>query len=193
MKRIVAITCAALGLVAFLLPSPGVYGSPRDIEGELGIGMGIWLSGDINIDGTDVNKDGGFLLRLIGDYYVTPKFAVGAYFNLSRGEIEGVVDYNCWEFGASLKPRFLLTEELSLKPGINIGYRRSVLKAGGFTSDDVDGLAINLSVELQYHIGTGLIPFLDIGFLSQPAGGTTDADVTWPPIVYLSAGVAYGF
>ena len=58
----------------------------------------------------------------------------------------------------------------------------------------MDGLAVNLSVEFQYHLANSpAIPFLDIGFLSQPTGGNSDADVTWAPIFYLNVGAAYGF
>ncbi len=149
------------------------------------------MSGTIDIEGVEADKDGSFLLRLFADMYVAPKFAVGAYINYSPAEVEGY-DGTAVEFGMGIKPRFFVSPEVSIKPGLNIGYRSTSIDAPGV--DDVDGLAVNLSVEFQYHLANSpAIRFLDIGFLSQPTGGNSDADVTWAPIFYLNVGAAYGF
>lgn len=187
-RRMLLALLAAVMLAVFA--APAATAAPQDAAYEAGASIGIWLPGTIDIDGFDFDKDAGFLLRAFADMYVAPKFAVGAYFNYTSSEVEGL-DATSVEFGMALKPRFFLSPDISVKPGLNIGYRNSSIDIPA--SDNVDGLAVNLSVELQYHLGTGLIPFLDIGFLSQPTGGNSDSDVTWAPIFYINFGAAFGF
>jgi hypothetical protein len=180
-------------LVAFLLLvfASVVTAAPQDTEYEVGASAGFWLSGTIDVEGVDADKDSSFLLRAFADMYVTPKFAIGAYINYSPTEVEGV-ESSATEFGMAIKPRFFMSPEISIKPGLNIGYR--ALSADEEFADDVDGLAVNLSIEGQYHMEDSLvIPFVDIGFLSQPTGGNDFADITWAPIMYISFGAAYGF
>jgi hypothetical protein len=163
--------------------------SAKDANYEIGASLGNWFSGDISIGSGDYEKDSSLLLRAFADMYVTPKFAVGAYFNYSSVTVGGV-DGSASEFGLALKPRLFLSDAITIKPGLNIGYR-------GMSSDnangEADGFAANLSIELQYHIGTGLVPFVEFGFLAQPAGGNEYVDITWAPIGYISIGLAYAF
>ena len=119
-----------------------------------------------------------------------PKFAVGAYFNYSSftasyGGYDADADF--YEFGIALKPRFILNATTAVKPGLNIGYRK--LSVEGY--DDADGLGLNLSIEVQFMLEGGYVFFIDGGFLSQPAGGNDDVDITWAPIVYLAAGIVF--
>ncbi|WP_319478308.1 outer membrane beta-barrel protein [Marispirochaeta aestuarii] len=175
-----------LGLIASV-----VTAAPQDANYEVGASAGFWLSGTIDADGAELDKDSSFLLRAFADMYVTPKFAIGAYVNYGPAEVEGV-DGSFAEIGMGIKPRFFISPEISIKPGLNIGYRS--LSSDSEYGDDVDGLAVNLSIEGQYHLANSpVIPFLDIGFLSQPTGGNDYADITWAPIMYLSFGAAYGF
>lgn len=175
-----------LGLIASV-----VTAAPQDIMYEAGGSAGFWLSGTIDVEGVEADKDSSFLLRVFADMYVTPKFAVGAYLNYSPTEVEGV-ESSSTEFGMGIKPRFFISPEISIKPGLNIGYRS--LSSDEDFADDVDGLAVNVSIEGQYHmLDSPVIPFVDLGFLSQPTGGNEFADITWAPIMYISFGAAYGF
>jgi hypothetical protein len=193
MKRAKVLVIVSLCIAFLVTPGLSAQTASQELDAEVGISLGIWLPGTILIEGYDVDKDGSLLLRLIADYYVAPRLAVGAYFNTSSGKLEESVAFSTWEIGMAFKPRFVLSDELALKPGLGIGYRSGVAKYGGYSSPDIDGFAVNGGVELQYHLGTGPIPFVELGFLSQPVGGTSQIDIVWAPIFYLSAGVGYGF
>lgn len=177
-------------IIASIVVSPAgnAQGMATDLEGktfDLGASAGFWFGGNVVIEGVDVEKDGAFLLRLFGDSYLMPKFAVGAFFNFSPYS-QGGFDITMFEFGAALKPRFMVGPDVAIKPGLNIGYR--------FTTSDIDaaeinGLGINASVEVQKAL-PGVIIFGELGFLSQPSGGNSSVEVTFAPIFYFTAGVA---
>jgi hypothetical protein len=74
---------------------------------------------------------------------------------------------------------------------VNVGYR-------SFTSDlkyadKVNGFAIGPEIDVQFGIGSVVAPHVEMGFLSQPAGGNNDyTSITFPPIIYLGAGCSLG-
>lgn len=187
--------CAIVAVCAVSLAAPAASAATGSLEEksfDIGLGGGIWFPGTIKIEDVDVDKTAGFLVRVFGDAYLMPKFAVGAYLNYSSFDLESgpyKVDASMYEFGIALKPRFILSPTMALKPGLNIGYRHSSVDEEGF--DDAQGLALNLSVELQIATGAGIDFFIEGGFLTQPAGGNDDADVTWAPIVYLAGGIVF--
>lgn len=167
-------------------------------EYDLGIVLGLWLPGTIDVEGVSLDKTAGPLFRVFADAYLMPKFAVGGYFNYSSDDVE-YGNYsaaaNFYEFGISLKPRFIASPVVAVKPGLNIGYRKSTRERLAIepatTETDADGLGLNLSLEIQYLIDNDYIVFFEGGFLSQPAGGNADADVTWAPIMYIAAGLCF--
>ena len=161
---------------------------------DFGISAGLWLSGDVSLGDLDVEieKSTSLLLRAIGDMYVTPKFAVGAYVNISRGDVSyasAEETFTMYELGISFKPRFQISPKHFIKPGLNIGYRK--LDIPDIGNAESDGLGVNLSVELQFLLESEYIFYIDGGFLSQPAGGNDETDVTWSPILYILGGVAF--
>lgn len=157
---------------------------------DLGLAVGMWMGGTVTIEDLDVDKDTGLLFRGFADAYLLPKFAVGCFFNYSSVEAS-YYDYSAsgdiYEFGVALKPRFAVSPVVAIKPGLNIGYRKGQLE--GYES--INGLGINLSVELQYMMNTDYIVFFEGGFLSQPTGGNADASVTWAPIPYFAVGLCF--
>lgn len=166
---------------------------------DIGFSAGFWLPGTITIEDVDADKKIGPLVRIFYDSYINPKFAVGAYFNYSSAVISYETleaDADFLEFGIALKPRFFIGPDMALKPGLNMGYRmanRELLI--GYESPDTNtkskGLGVNLSVELQFMQDDDYIFFVEGGFLSQPTGGNSDADVTWGPILYLTCGLTF--
>jgi len=166
---------------------------------DIGFSAGFWLPGTITIEDVDVDKKIGPLVRIFYDSYINPKFAVGAYFNYSSAVISYdtlEADADFLEFGFALKPRFFIGPDMALKPGLNLGYRmanRELLI--GYESPDTNteskGLGVNLSVELQFMQNDDYIFFIESGFLSQPTGGNSDADVTWGPILYITCGLTF--
>lgn len=161
---------------------------------DFGISAGLWLSGDVSLDDYDVEleKSTSLLLRLIGDMYIAPKFAVGAYMNFSRGDVSYASEdetFTMYELGISFKPRFQISPTQAVKLGLNIGYRK--LDIPDIDNAESDGLGVNLSVELQFLLESGYIFYIDGGFLAQPAGGNDETDITWSPILYILGGVAF--
>jgi hypothetical protein len=169
--------------------SPRRMNAPGTLEGktlDVGVTAGYWFGGNVVIQGFDVDKDGAFLLRLFADSYLMPKLALGGYFNFSPYSQEGI-SITMFEFGASIKPKFLLAPDLAIKPGLNFGYR--------FTTSDIDvaeisAFGINLSVEVQKSLST-VIVFGEFGFLAQPSGGNSTVEVTFAPIFYVAGGIAF--
>ncbi|MBP7603061.1 MAG: outer membrane beta-barrel protein [Spirochaetes bacterium] len=201
-KTVRVILSAAVLFCAMALAPAGADAAARSFEEkefDIGAAAGVWLPGTISIEDLDLDKSAGLLVRVFGDAYLMPKFAVGAYFNYSTATLEKnsiEVDATFWELGIALKPRFVLSPTVALKPGLNVGYRNSNRdRVAGFDDPDddlsADGLGLNLSIELQILLEGGYIFFVEGGFLSQPAGGTDDVDVTWAPIMYLAGGVAF--
>ncbi|MBN2789627.1 MAG: hypothetical protein JXR69_05520 [Candidatus Delongbacteria bacterium] len=155
-------------------------------EYDLGFMVGLWMGGDVNIEGYSADKDGCLLIRGFADAYLIPKLAMGAYFNFSPATIE-TEDITVFEFGGSIKPRFLIREDLAIKPGLNIGYRTA---SGDEPEIEMDGFALNLSIEVQKAMETMILSF-EGGFLSQPAGGNEWVEISWAPIMYLGAGLTF--
>lgn len=153
---------------------------------DIALEVGAWLPGSINVEGYDASKDMSLLFRAFADAYLMPKFAVGCYFNYTSATVEDV-DGTFVEFGISLKPRFFMSPVVAIKPGLNIGYRNTSVEG----QDSADGLGVNLSVELQYLIGSDYTVFGDFGFLTQPTGGNDVADITWAPIFYIAGGICF--
>jgi hypothetical protein len=201
-KAVRVMLCAVALACAMAVVPAGANAAAKSFEEkefDIGAAAGVWLPGTISIEDLDLDKGAGPLIRVFGDAYLMPKFAVGAYFNYSSATLEKnsvEVDATFWELGISLKPRFVLSPTIALKPGLNVGYRNSSRdRVDGFDDPDddlsADGLGLNLSLEMQILLEGGYIFFIEGGFLSQPAGGTDDADVTWAPIMYLAGGVAF--
>lgn len=147
----------------------------------------FWLPGTINVEGFDADKSGGLLFRGFVDSLVAEKLTMGAFLNLAPSVEVEEESASMYEIGGSLKYR-AMAGEMPLKIGINIGYRKM---DSDIIDDEVEGLGINLSAELQFNTQGSFVPFIEAGFLTQPSGGNEDAEVTWSPIVYFGGGVAF--
>ena len=167
---------------------------------DFGIAPGILFSGDIYVSlyGERVKQNSSFLLRTYADAFVIPQISFGLYFNYTTLNLEKAIEVfgekiestgtAIWEIGASIKPRFILSEKFALKPGINIGHRRF---AGENDFTTWQGLALNASCELQYRLPGWVNIFAETGFLYQPYGGNEDTDITFDPIFYLVLGIVF--
>ncbi|NOR44944.1 MAG: hypothetical protein GQ534_05100 [Candidatus Delongbacteria bacterium] len=173
-------------LVLILILGSSLLFSKVDLkskEYDFGFTLGYWMSGDVDISGYTAEKDGSFLLRGFVDAYLIPKLAMGAFVNFAPISQDGG-EFKMFEFGCSIKPRFFINEDLAIKPGINFSYRTS---SGDL---EMDGLGINLSIEVQKALETMILSF-EGGFLSQPVGGDGWVDISWAPIMYIGAGLTF--
>ena len=74
-------------------------------------------------------------------------------------------------------------------PGLSIGFRYF----GVEITDDIVGLGINLGFDLRLRFSDRYDVWLEPGFVTQPAGGNSDTDVTFGPIGYVLLGVGMAF
>ena len=184
-----------------LIVSTNAYaGSFEDKKYEIGIASGFLLSGDVYVSlyGDNVKQNSNFLIRGYADVYVIPQIAFGIYFNYTTLNLEKDIEVfgkkikksgtPIWEIGGSIKPRFILSEKVAIKPGFNIGHRRF---SGENDFTKWKGLALNCSCEIQYRLSDKFILFEETGFLYQPYGGNVDTDVTFDPKFYFILGIAF--
>ncbi len=139
-----------------------------------------------------VSQNGTFLARIFADFYLMPKLSMGIFVNFaptSYGESSETA--TMLEFGGSLKARFVVARgAVAIKAGVNLGYR---LYMSDFKyADAVKGFGIGPSIEVQFDVGSAVAPHVEIGFLSQPAGGNDYTTVTFPPIIYFGGGLSLG-
>jgi hypothetical protein len=188
-----------LPLFIFFILSHVNSGTFSEKKFEFGIAPGVLFSGDVYISlyGDNVTQKSTLLLRTYADAYIIPQLAFGLYFNYTTLNLENDIEIfdkqikksgtSIWEIGGSIKPRFILSEELALKPGLSVGHRR-------FAGDDDfttwKGLALNASCEVQYCLSTTVYLMTEIGFLYQPYGGNVDTDITFDPMFYWVIGIA---
>jgi hypothetical protein len=192
---------------------------------EFSISGGCLLSGkvqgsyesDFNPDNTITIKNSASPMgRIVFDYYLKPKFSVGANINFEKFNIADVLykgesldlgnemnlgtwdgrehvinlnDIKVLELNVSAKWRWALNERIFLKPCIYIGYRRSFSSS---LDAREDGMVLNYNIECQYYIIGKHFITADLGIFSQPVGGVKD--VAWVRsfgVPYVSVG--YGF
>jgi hypothetical protein len=163
---------------------------------ELSAGLGAHFGGDVNVDppDRDFEVDEGFYGKLTFDFFPIQYLGLGVYASFATSEHEFTGDINMAEVGLGIKPRVPVMDaigsaDLLITPGLSIGYR------GLFTDelDDSDGLGINLGLDLRLRWDR-IAVFIEPGILSQVAGGNSDADVTFAPVIgYAIAGVGVNF
>jgi hypothetical protein len=161
--------------------------------GDFGITASLWLGGKIRIEdyGVKTDKNPGFLLKVFYDAYIVEKFSIGAYASFAPVSVEFYsTSATSYEFGGSLKGRFPLSDgSMVFKPGINFGYR--AISSDYYRIDESDAFALNGSFELQFDTKGKFVPFIEVGFMTQPVGGNDYTSITFPPIFYLGGGVAF--
>jgi len=126
-----------------------------------------------------------FILKAESDYYFHAfknNFGVGMFANIGSPWYDGFEETFMIEFGPALKWKFNINK-IVLIPSLYIGYR-------SYEGDAGDGLGLNLSVKAQFP-QEKFIPFIDIGFLTQPAGGNDATDITFSPVFILGGGVSF--
>ena len=119
------------------------------------------------------------------DYYLASfgrNFGIGLFANIGSPWYDGFEETSMTEFGPSLKWRFDINQ-MEIIPAIYIGYR-------SYDGDAGEGLGINFSLKAQFP-QDNFIPFIDIGFLTQPVGGNDDTDMTFSPVFTIGGGVGF--
>jgi len=188
MKKFLAITLCLFGIQIYTYSQSSDNNS---LKAEIGVSAGSWFSGDVDVEGTTIEKESGLTLRAYADYYLAPKFAMGVYVSLIPSFEIGGEKASGAELGVSIKPRIPLGEKFVIKPVLSIGHRTLNPETEGI--ETFKGLAIDASIELQYHVNDKLIIYAEPGFYSQPVGGNGDLSLSWGPIGFINVGVAVPF
>jgi hypothetical protein len=159
---------------------------------EVGIALGPWFGGTVNVDGNDLDKDASFMLKTYYDGYLIPKLAMGVYMCWVPSITVGGSSRSgaSIEFGGSIKPRFLASPTVAIKPALEIGYRNTSFGSSNVKS--ADGMALNFNVQAEFAVHKNVVVFGAFGFLAQPVGGNGDFDFSYAPIFFLNFGAGFG-
>lgn len=197
MKYTIKIMLAVLVSVSIVSLSFAA-GNLQNRSRDIGLFGGVLFPGSISVDtdaySFDADTEMGFTLKAYFDQFVSPMFSVGVYGQYSSTTItigNSELDGYMYEFGLTFKPKFMISPTVAVKPGLEIGYRKSDREALADETTDADGLALNMAAELQFMLDNGYILGLTLGFIAQPTGGNDEADVTWAPIWYAMAGIVF--
>ena len=177
----------------FMLPLLllGVLGArAQDLKNnDFSISVGYMFEGEVYLWESDFYGSVGetLLLRMEFDHYFAAmgnRFGVGAYYTYGGPWYDGYETVSMHEIGALLKARFSASEKLLIKPGAYFGFR-------AYGGDAGTGLGINGSVAFEYQFNGKVRPFMDLGILTQPAGGNEATDITYSPVFQINFGVTF--
>jgi len=190
-------------VLLFLQPAFAQPDAPRDKDFDLGVSAGLLFPGSLWVSAIDdyiVTSSSPFF-RVTLDGYIVPKLAMGVYVNLGfigldRIESSGMAvpsnanSATLYEIGGSITPCFQVHRVL-LKPSLSIGYRGMHLNTDVSSEiKDIKALGVNASLQAMLLTKSTVNPFIELGFIAQPAGGNKDTDLTFAPVIYLSIGAA---
>jgi hypothetical protein len=169
--------------------TPQPVANPQDQLG-LSIVGGLALPGTIDSSpGGSVDTKVGFVVRAAGDAMIVPKLSLGAYALLgSTSSDPGGIGATIWGFGATIKGHFRV-QSVQLRAGLAVAFQLESADVPG--SETSKGFGIAPVLEAAIPIASTLNLLVHASFISQPAGGNSQADVTWAPIVYFAAGLEF--
>lgn len=156
-------------------------------KSEITVAAGYLFEGEVYV--WHPNRYGSvgesFILKVDYVGYFSDFIGLGGYVTYANPYYWAFENVSMAELGLVAKGRLRAGEKLLFKIPVYVGYRSYGGNAG-------TGLAINLSGVLEYQ-GENLRPFLDIGFLTQPAGGNDATEMTFAPMFQASVGLAFKF
>ncbi len=149
---------------------------------------GLLFPGEVYFAEYDAYADTNSGPLLIGqvDALLGPKFSAGAVLLLAfTGIDQGSARITT--IGPTLKARFAF-DRFELRPGLVLGYQMITPEEG----DGSQGFDAGLLVEGVFSPGGTLHGAVELGFITQPAGGNDATDLTFGPIVYVAGGIEFG-
>ncbi len=156
----------------------------------LGAKSGLLMPGTITAEGGDYDSDAGLFSQITLDGAVAERLTLGGFVQVGQTGFEGEVDASIITLGGAIKGRFP-AGKAEVRPGILLGYQKMTGEA--FEGmDDSSGLDVGGVMEVAVPINQTTDFLGEVGFISQPAGGNEDAEITFGPIFYVAAGAAWG-
>ncbi len=186
-------------------PVPAAQPRPAYKPFDIGLSAGLVMPGNVWISAADAHVVNSASLFFKGhfDAYIVEKLAMGLYGSITLFKLDHVDEDNspipsaynsvtAYEIGCAIKPCFRLSEKVSLKPALEIGYRRMTLDffTGVSGANSTNGMALGGGFAFKYQ-AAGVAPFASLGITSQPVGGNNYTDVSYPPMFTLAAGVEF--
>ncbi len=164
---------------------------------DLALKAGVLLPGSVYVEVADQSFDTstGPLLVASLDAMVARRLSLGAFLQHARPTVTILGDdYGAaiTTFGGTIKGRFGQLDGIQFRPGLAIGYQIIASTGSSTTLEDVKGVDLGGLLEVSIPTGGAIRIPLELGFISQPAGGNSDTNVTFSPIFYLAGGVEFG-
>jgi hypothetical protein len=177
-----------LMLLLLLLSVLGVQA--QDLKkSDISVSLGYMFEGEVYLWETDRYGSVGetLLIRLEYDRYFSSlgnRFGLGLFYTFSNPWYDGYEVVTAHEVGGVIKVRLSAGDKLLIKPGAYFGYR-------AYGDNTGSGLGINGSVAFEYQLNDKIKPFVDLGILTQPAGGNDATDITYSPVFQINFGVTF--
>lgn len=158
-------------------------------KSDFSVSLGYMFEGEVYLWEADFYGSVGetLLIRLEYDHYFSSlanRFGLGLFYTFSNPWYDGYEVVSSHEIGGVIKVRLSASDKLLIKPGAYFGYRAYGDNAGS-------GLGINGSVAFEYQLNDKIKPFVDLGILTQPAGGNDATDITYAPVFQINFGVTF--
>ena len=158
---------------------------------------GIVLPGAIYSDPPDeeIDTTSGLIVRATLDNPVTSRFSAGLYANYisSTAEFGSLSsDFTVISIGGAFKTSITLSETMTIRLGIGVGYQMTSADEVGEHGEDITGFDLAPITELAVKLSNGMTGVVTLTGFSQPSGGNDDATVSWAPIFFLAGGLQFG-
>jgi hypothetical protein len=178
-----------LALAVLLATPPAAAQGASDLQ--FTFGAAAVLPGTVYVEPYEWDTGAGFGLSAALDYAIVPRLSAGLLLQYtSVGFTEVDVTGKTIGFGGTLKVLVGDPRKVHFKVGATVMYQLDSLD--GADTDDARGLGVGAIAEVLYPVSPRLCAVGQLGFTSQPSGGNSDAEVTWAPLFFVGAGVAFG-
>jgi hypothetical protein len=185
MKKAMLIFCFSLFAVAL---------HAQDLKkNELSVSVGYMFEGEIWADDLGAYFSVGETVLIRGEYnyFVATPFGIGFYYTLGFPYYSYFYEeVTMHEVGLVFKGRIPAGNMVVIKPGLYAGYRAYT---GGLDAgyDPGTGFGLNGTVAFQFMPSAKIKPFIDMGIMSQPAGGNDLTDITYSPTFQVNVGITF--
>ncbi len=184
--------------VTLLLLAASTTASSDFSEGETytGVKAGVIGSGNVDIDGTEIDHSTGFSLGLCYDFPLGERVHYGISIDMHRMKWSGT-DENfqgedtetLLDLGLAWKYMLVTSEDrFAIRPGLGVGFgtvrRRQTLNGTNY-------LTVKAFTEIIYFSARGTGFLAEIGGFYAPTGGDSETDIKIGPLVYARAGILF--
>lgn len=180
-----------LSVLLLLLMAYGNVVLAETSESSISLKAGLLMEGEVYANPPDqfFGTDSGLMLQFNLETMLAKKMSAGVFYLRANTGVYGE-SATINTYGITLKAHLNPDKSVKIRPGIAFGYQKIGIDATN--SEDVTGLDIGAFIEILFSSMGGYNVVTELGIISQPAGGNTDIDLTFAPIVYLTGGVSFG-